>query len=99
MNINAELFKPIIKLYSSSDPRVSFIRVINPRIFCNNGSKIAKKPNNIDVKSYNVNIAMTSRRDCALNDITFSCTSYINLNNLSNVFSRSFIKFIKSGAK
>lgn len=57
VNINRELFKPIIKLYCSSDPRVSFIRVINQLIFFNNGSKIAKKPNNIE-KTLNVNRLM-----------------------------------------
>ena len=42
VNINRELFKPIIKLYCSSDPKVSFIRVIHQLIFFNNGSQIAK---------------------------------------------------------
>jgi hypothetical protein len=51
MNINTELFKAIIKLYSSSDPRVLYIRVINPLIFSNNGSKIIKIQANMNSKT------------------------------------------------
>lgn len=54
MNINAQAFKPIVKLYTSTEPKISFIMVINHRIFSNNASKIIKKPDNMNVKPYNI---------------------------------------------
>ena len=54
MNINAQAFKPTAKPYTCTDPKISFIMVINRRIFSNNASKIIKKPYNMNVKAYNV---------------------------------------------
>ena len=73
MNINTAPFKPITKLYCSSDPRISFIMVINNPIFSNNASEFIQKSDNMVVKSRNV-YSMTPKRELVLNNNLTLCS-------------------------
>jgi hypothetical protein len=72
MNINTAPFKPRIKLYCSSDPRVSFIIVINNQIFSNNASEFIPNPDNINVKRRNVDSMIPIRKLVLNNNLTLS---------------------------